>query len=149
MDASALDALLPAETAGPAATLDVGERLAAALQPGDVVALHGDLGAGKTHLTKGLARGLGIEPDDVTSPTFTLVQEHVGWLPLYHVDLYRIERPEELATLGLDEILEADGICVIEWPERAAGLLPPHTLHLRLTALDGDRRRIERERPGG
>ncbi len=133
---------LPAETDGPEATLDVGERLARTLRPGCVVALYGDLGAGKTHLAKGIARGLGAEPDDVSSPTFTLVQEYAGRLPIYHLDLYRIERPAELDGLGLDELFEGDGVCVVEWPERAEGRLPDDTIRLRLTHLGGDRRRI-------
>lgn len=136
-------ALLPAETDGPDATLDLGRRLAAHLQPGDVVALHGDLGAGKTHLAKGLAAGLGADPDTVTSPTFTIVQEYATDPPLLHLDLYRIESPRELDGLGLDELLGGDAVALVEWPDRAAGRLPPGTVHLRLTHLGGDRRRVE------
>ena len=139
-----LYALLPAETASAAETLALGERLAAHLAPGDVLALYGDLGAGKTHLVKGVARGLGGDPGAVSSPTFTLVNEVATVPPLYHLDLYRIERPYELEGIGVDELLHGDGVCVVEWPERAEGLLPPHTLRLRLAHLDGDRRRIER-----
>ncbi len=135
--------LLPAETAAPAETLALGARLAAALQPGDVVALYGDLGAGKTHLVKGLAVGLGLSADEVASPTFVLVHEYPTDPPLYHFDAYRTERPEEFTRLGFEEYAEGDGICVVEWPERIAGLLPPRTLRLRLTVLEGDRRRIE------
>jgi tRNA threonylcarbamoyladenosine biosynthesis protein TsaE len=137
---ASLTDLLPAETASPAETEALGAALAAALAPGDVVALYGDLGAGKTHLAKGVAAGLGLDPDDVTSPTFTIAQEHDG---LLHVDLYRVELPEHLARLGLDEWLSADAVVLVEWPERAEAWLPPDSVRLRLTHLGGDRRRIE------
>ncbi len=136
--------LLPAETASPAGTLALGERLAAHLRPGDVLALYGDLGAGKTHLVRGLARGLGGDPDDVSSPTFTLVNEYATHPPLYHLDAYRIERLDELERIGVEEYLYGEGLCVVEWPERLEPLLPPHTLRLRLTHLGGDRRRVEK-----
>jgi tRNA threonylcarbamoyladenosine biosynthesis protein TsaE len=145
---ASLDALLPAETASPGETLALGERLAAFLQPGDVLALYGDLGAGKTHLVKGLARGLGADPADVSSPTFTLVNEYATDPPLYHLDVYRIERLSELQEIGVEELLSGEGICVIEWPERMEPLLPPHTLRLRLHHLDGTRRRIMPEKAG-
>ena len=98
-------------------TSAAGERLSAALQAGDVVLLYGDLGAGKTAFVRGLARGLGAQPDDVSSPTFTIVQEYRGRIPLYHVDLYRLE-PAEIADLGLEELVCGDGVVAIEWAER-------------------------------
>jgi tRNA threonylcarbamoyladenosine biosynthesis protein TsaE len=97
-------------------TSAAGDRFAARVQPGDVVLLHGDLGAGKTAFVRGLARGLGASPDDVSSPTFTLVQEYRGRLTLYHVDLYRL-KPIEVADLGLDELTE-DAVVAVEWAER-------------------------------
>ena len=133
--------LLPAETASAAETVDLGRRLAAVLEGGDVVALVGDLGAGKTHLTKGIASGLEVDPDAVTSPTFTIVQEH-GDGALLHLDLYRLEG-DEVGRLGLDELLDGDAVAVVEWPERGAEWLPPRTVWLRLTHLGGDRRRVE------
>ncbi|NNF58517.1 MAG: tRNA (adenosine(37)-N6)-threonylcarbamoyltransferase complex ATPase subunit type 1 TsaE [Rhodothermaceae bacterium] len=136
---------LPAETASPDETLALGERLATILQSGDVVALYGDLGVGKTHLVKGIARGLGLDDAAVTSPTFTLINEYDSDLPLYHLDLYRIERLDEAERIGVDEVLYGEGACVIEWPERIEPLLPPYTLRFRLTHLGHDRRRIERE----
>ena len=136
------DDLLPAQTASADETLALGRRLAARLEPGDVVALQGDLGAGKTHLAKGIAAGLGIDPDAVTSPTFTIVQEH-GDGVLLHLDLYRIESDGDLARLGLGELLDGDAVALVEWPEHAGAWLPPRTLWLRLTHLGGDRRRVE------
>ena len=137
-----LSDLLPAETDSADATRALGRALAAHLEPGDVIALSGDLGAGKTHLVQGVAEGLGLDGGAVTSPTFALVQEH-GDGALLHLDLYRIESDAEAGRLGLDELLDGDAIAFVEWPERAAGWLPPRTLWLRLTHLGGDRRRVE------
>ncbi len=98
-------------------TAAAGERLAARVQPGQVVLLHGDLGAGKTAFVRGLARGLGAPADDVSSPTFTIIQEYRGRIPLYHVDLYRLQ-PAEVEELGLDEIVDSGGVVAIEWATR-------------------------------
>jgi tRNA threonylcarbamoyladenosine biosynthesis protein TsaE len=99
-------------------TVEAGRQLAATLRPGDVVLLSGPLGAGKTAFVRGLALGLGADPADVTSPTFTLIQEYRGAAcTLYHVDLYRLE-PREVDDLGLDELMGGDAIVAVEWPER-------------------------------
>jgi tRNA threonylcarbamoyladenosine biosynthesis protein TsaE len=112
-----------------------GESWAADLVGGEIIALHGVLGAGKTQLAKGLARGLGFY-GDVTSPTFTLVHEYRGGrLPLYHIDLYRIQSEKEAVDIGLEEYLPGDGVTVIEWPERIASLLPPQTQHWTLEVV--------------
>ena len=105
-------------------TSAAGERLAAALKPGDVVLLFGDLGAGKTAFVRGLAEGLGIDPDEVSSPTFTLLHEYRGGrLRLYHADLYRLDAAAA-EDLGLDEAGAADGVLAIEWPERLSHEIP-------------------------
>lgn len=115
------------------------------LQPGDVVALIGDLGAGKTHFVKGLAEGLGYL-GEVTSPTFTLVHEYLGGLlPLYHFDFYRLETEDEALHLGLEEYLSGDGACVIEWGDKFPDLLPPHTRWFHLS-ISGENRRVISER---
>lgn len=112
-----------------------GEGWAAGLVGGEVIALHGVLGAGKTQLVKGLARGLGYR-GDVTSPTFTIIHEYRGGrLPIYHMDLYRIADEKGAIDIGLDEYLPSDGVTVIEWPERIAGILPPETQHWELEAV--------------
>jgi tRNA threonylcarbamoyladenosine biosynthesis protein TsaE len=99
-------------------TVAAGRNLAATLQPGDIILLSGALGAGKTAFVRGIAEGLGANPNDVSSPTFTLIQEYRGRrCTLYHVDLYRLE-PREVDDLGLDEMLAQEGITAIEWPER-------------------------------
>jgi tRNA threonylcarbamoyladenosine biosynthesis protein TsaE len=124
-------------------TLEFGARLAQELQPGDVIALSGELGAGKTALVKGLAHGLGIATE-VTSPTFTLIHEYNGGrLPLYHIDLYRLEGVPQALAIGIEEYLSCSGVTVIEWAERITPLLPPHTTRIRLESLAENTRRIE------
>lgn len=112
-----------------------GESWAADLAGGEVFALHGVLGAGKTQLAKGLARGLGYR-GDVTSPTFTMVHEYLGGrLPMYHIDLYRIANEKEAIDIGLEEYLPSDGVTLIEWPDRIASLLPAQTQHWELEVV--------------
>jgi tRNA threonylcarbamoyladenosine biosynthesis protein TsaE len=130
-------------------TTAAGRELGATLAAGDVVLLYGDLGAGKTAFVKGLAEGLGVSRDEVSSPTFTLVQEYRGGrLTLFHVDLYRIEDPREIDDLGLDELAE-DGVLAIEWAEklppsrfRRDGGQGPHGVAVRIQHGDGDTRMI-------
>ena len=106
----------------PAETEALGERLAARLGPGTVVAFTGDLGAGKTAFTRGLARGLGVT-ERVTSPTFTIVNEYEGRLPLFHFDMYRLGGEEELFDIGWEDYLARGGVCAVEWSENIAGAL--------------------------
>ena len=107
-------------SASPGATHVLGERLGRLLQPGDVVLLSGALGAGKTALTQGIARGLDVA-GRVSSPTFTILKEYTGRIALYHFDLYRIEEPDELETLGFSDYFYGDGVSVVEWAERGEG----------------------------
>jgi tRNA threonylcarbamoyladenosine biosynthesis protein TsaE len=127
----------------------LGKRLANELSAGDVLMLHGDLGAGKTTLTQGIATGLGVE-GPVQSPTFTLVREHRGRdLALYHLDLYRLTDPDELEGLGYEVYLDpADGVSVIEWPERAGDWLPDRFTLVRIEHLGLDRRLVTIEPVG-
>jgi tRNA threonylcarbamoyladenosine biosynthesis protein TsaE len=121
-----------------------GESWAAGLAGGEVLALHGVLGAGKTQLVKGLARGLGYA-GDVTSPTFTIVHEYLGGrLPLYHLDLYRIRNEKEAIEIGLEEYIPSPGVTIIEWPERIASILPPNTQHWKLEVASLTERTIRR-----
>ncbi len=121
-------------------TSAAGERLAARLGPGDVVLLYGELGAGKTAFVRGLARGLGADVEDVSSPTFTLIQEYRGRVMLYHVDLYRLD-PPEIDDLGLEELVCGDGVVAIEWADRWRGR-PDDVVEVRLEDIGDERRRI-------
>lgn len=125
------------ELADPAATRRFGQRLGELAAAGDVITLTGDLGAGKTTLTQAIGEGLAVPADHyITSPTFSLLHEYPGRLPLFHMDFYRLHNEEELLELGLEEYLEGEGLCVIEWPDRLGTLLPTKRLHLEL-ALTG------------
>lgn len=121
-------------------TSAAGERLASTLHAGDVVLLFGDLGAGKTAFVRGLARGLGADPEDVSSPTFTLVQEYHGRLALFHVDLYRLEE-REVDDLGLEELVLGDGVVAIEWAERWRDR-PDDVIEVCLEDIGDEKRRI-------
>jgi tRNA threonylcarbamoyladenosine biosynthesis protein TsaE len=121
-----------------------GLRMGTLLQPGDVVCLSGDLGAGKTTLTQGVAVGLGLDPSvAVNSPTFTIVAEHPGGrVPLLHFDVYRLSGPDDLYDLGFDDYLAQDGVVVIEWAEKIAPALPEDRLDIALGILPSDRRQL-------
>ena len=108
-------------------TEEIGRRLAASLHPGDIVAYFGDLGAGKTAFTRGLARGLGCT-GRVSSPTFTIVNEYEGDIPLFHFDLYRLGDEEELLDIGWEDYLARGGVCAVEWSERFSSLLPDQAI---------------------
>ena len=123
-------------------TRAIAAALAPTLAPGAVILLSGDLGAGKTAFVRGLAEGLGLDPDVVTSPTFTLVHEYRGGrLPLIHVDLYRLDRAE-LDEIGLDQDLAAEGVTAVEWAERLVRSYAP-VIHVRISDGGGDRREID------
>ena len=125
----------PITTTSEEETRALAAQLAATLVPGSVVAMHGQLGAGKTCFVTGLARALGVT-QPVTSPTFTVINEYAASMPLYHMDLYRIGDPDELWALGFDEYLSPDGVTVIEWPERAGDLLPPGTINVTIEVVE-------------
>jgi tRNA threonylcarbamoyladenosine biosynthesis protein TsaE len=137
----------PAETVisrSPEETQAIGARLGARLRPGAVIACTGELGAGKTCFLQGLARGLGVA-SDVTSPTFVLVNQYRGRLPVYHLDAYRTGSLTELVDLGLEEMLHGDGVTVIEWADKLLPLLPVHTIHVHLSGLGDEPREIRIE----
>jgi tRNA threonylcarbamoyladenosine biosynthesis protein TsaE len=135
------------QTAGEEETVAAGERFAATLSPGAVVLLYGQLGAGKTAFVRGLARGLGAAADEVSSPTFTIIQEYAGLTAtLYHVDLYRLE-PAEVDDLGLDELVSGEGIVAIEWAERWQGR-PEDVIEVTIEDRGEDRREIVIRRAG-
>jgi tRNA threonylcarbamoyladenosine biosynthesis protein TsaE len=128
-------------SSSPEETAAIARRLAGTLPPGTVLALIGPLGAGKTAFVKGLAAGLGVPPREVVSPTFTLVHEHAGAVPLFHADLYRLSGPEQVAELGLDDYAARGGILAVEWAERAGGALPAGAVTVSFTVA-GPRTRL-------
>lgn len=129
-------------THSPEQTQQFGTHLGKIAQPGDVILLVGKLGAGKTCLTQGIAWGLGID-EYAVSPSFVLVRELHGRLPLYHVDFYRLENLEEIADLGLDEYFYGQGISVVEWAEKALDLLPPENLLIEMEYVSDNERRLK------
>ena len=126
-------------------TFALGASLGKQLIAGDTVALYGGLGAGKTVFTKGIASGLGIS-DEITSPTFTLLRQYTGRLPLCHFDLYRIEDEQELHEIGFYDYLDSDSVCVIEWPQNASDLR--ETIRVNISGNGAEQRHIEIIRSG-
>ena len=123
-------------------TIHEGEKLGRTLVQGSVVALYGELGAGKTAFTRGLAAGLGISMC-VSSPTFTIVNEYPGIVPLFHFDMYRLEGENELFDIGWDDYIERGGICAVEWGDKVPGAFLPGTIVVKLENLGGNKRRLE------
>ena len=138
------------ETTGPEETLQIGKQIGESAAAGEVYALIGDLGVGKTVFTKGFAEGLGID-EPVNSPTFTILPSYEeGRIPLYHFDVDRIEEPEEMEEIGFDEYIDGDGVCLIEWAGRIEEILPEETIWVRIEkdlAQGLDYRRITVVRP--
>lgn len=122
-------------------TMSVGEQIGRTLSPGAVVALRGELGAGKTAFTRGLAAGLGVD-FPVTSPTFTIVNEYPGTLPLFHFDAYRLKDERELFDIGWDDYLDRNGVCAIEWSENVPQALPPGAIVVEIEILGETKRRL-------
>lgn len=142
--------IIEIETENADRTREVGQVLASLLQPRDTVVLTGDLGAGKTTLVQGIGRGLGVE-DHVASPTFTLVREYSGRLDVAHVDVYRLERVQDVVDLALDELGGPDRVLLVEWGDVVSDLLPEDRLRVELTTAkaDADTRRIVITPQGG
>ena len=133
-----------------AQTEAVAARLAESLRPGACVALHGDLGAGKTQFVRGLVRGLGGNPRAVSSPTFVLLNVYAGGgLTVFHLDAYRVHGPEDFESIGFTELFEQGGVVVVEWADRVRELLPAGCVHVRLEPTGEGRRRIEVSRGAG
>jgi tRNA threonylcarbamoyladenosine biosynthesis protein TsaE len=135
-------------TAGLAATQEVGEALATLVEPGDLVLLSGEMGAGKTAFTQGLGRGLGVT-ERITSPTFTIAHQYAGRLTVHHLDVYRLEHLNEALDVGLSEILDEGSLVVIEWGDAIEPVLPHDYLEVRLSFGVGDDDRDLRFRPVG
>ena len=123
-------------------TEEVGRVLGTMLEAGDLVCLFGDLGAGKTHFSYGVAQGLQVQDQYITSPTFTFVNEYQGRIPLYHIDLYRLKDPSELESIGFEEYIDSDGATVIEWAERAEDELPDEKLNVYISDVSENSREI-------
>ncbi len=112
-------------------TIELGKKIGNYLQKGDILAMQGTLAAGKTTITKGIALSLGID-EPITSPTFTLISEYYGKLPLYHMDVYRLDGPEGFVDLGTDDLLYGDGVSIIEWSEKIMSELPKDVIIIKL-----------------
>ncbi|MCR4899495.1 MAG: tRNA (adenosine(37)-N6)-threonylcarbamoyltransferase complex ATPase subunit type 1 TsaE [Treponema sp.] len=125
-------------------TINLGEKIGRLLKKGDILAMQGTLAAGKTTITKGIAKGLEIT-DTITSPTFCLISEYYGRLPLYHMDVYRLDGREDFINLGTDDMLYGDGVSIIEWSEKIMDELPSSTIIIKLTPQDDGSRLIEIE----
>jgi tRNA threonylcarbamoyladenosine biosynthesis protein TsaE len=130
-------------------TMDFAHRFATSLKKGCVVALQGELGSGKTHFVKGMAQAFGIDQSMVHSPTYSLIHEYDGRLPLYHFDCYRMESVREALEIGAEEYFYRQGVCVIEWPERISAILPEETIWIKLEISGQHQRQIFIKKKGG
>lgn len=131
-------------------TIKIATKIADSFKGGEFIAMYGDLGAGKTAFVQGIAKALGIS-DHVTSPTFTIVNEYYGRLPLYHFDVYRISDPDEMYEIGYDEYIDGDGVCMVEWAELIEDLFPPEYTKITIlkdTEKNFDYRKIIVEKRG-
>lgn len=131
-------------------TIEIAKKIADTFKGGEFIAMYGDLGAGKTAFVQGIAKALGVM-NHVTSPTFTIVNEYYGRLPLYHFDVYRISDPDEMYEIGYDEYVDGDGVCMVEWAELIEDLFPPEYIKITIlkdTEKDFDYRKIIVEERG-
>jgi tRNA threonylcarbamoyladenosine biosynthesis protein TsaE len=125
-------------------TIALGKKVGAKLKPGDILAFYGDLGSGKTTMIKGICIGLGVkEQDIVKSPSFIMINEYQGKFPIYHIDLYRTKNLEEILSIGFDDYLYGEGVCLIEWAEKAEGQLPENIIKIELEAVSQTEREIK------
>ena len=129
-------------------TVAFGRDLAKRLRPGSFVALYGDLGAGKTQFVKGICEAFKVK-EVVNSPTFTIVNEYHGTLPVYHIDLYRMKNIQEIFGIGFDEYSEAGGVCLVEWAEKLDGIIPEKRFDVKMAVIDDTTREIIVDSPGG
>lgn len=125
-------------------TIALGYKIGKKLKKGDIIAMQGTLAAGKTTITKGIAQALEIS-EEITSPTFCLISEYFGKMPLYHMDVYRLDGTEDFINLGVDDMLYGDGVCIIEWSEKIMEELPKNTIILRILPQEDGSRKIEIE----
>lgn len=128
-------------------TFAFGQKIGELVEPGELILLSGNLGVGKTIITQGICDGLNIE-EDVTSPTYNLINEYEGDLTVYHMDLYRLENEEELYDLAFEEYLDSDGIVIIEWPDIAYDLIPPEFIYIKINSISEKKREIIMEAEG-
>lgn len=124
-------------------TMDLAKTFAKSVDVGDIICLEGELGAGKTHFVKGFVSAFGIDPDDVTSPTFSIIQEYHGEISVYHFDFYRIKKKEEALEIGVEEYFYNDGICIIEWPDRVKDLIPEQSKFIKIKQTGPETRSIQ------
>lgn len=134
--------MLTFKTSSAEETIELGKKIGKLLKKGDIIAMQGTLAAGKTTITKGIATALGIT-ETITSPTFCLISEYQGTMPLYHMDVYRLDGTEDFINLGTDDMLYGDGVSIIEWSEKIMDELPSNTIVLKITPQDDGKRLIE------
>jgi len=135
-------------TNSPEETMRLGRKIGKLLKQGNVVALIGNLGVGKTVIANGLCTGLGVKEDYITSPTYTIINQYDGRIPVYHIDLYRLNDSKELYNLGWDEYIYGNGTCIIEWADKAGEMLPEEYLMINIEVTGNDKRRITLQSKG-
>ena len=124
------------------ATMDLARKIGKESQPGDIICLKGELGAGKTHFVKGFVTAFGIPQEAVSSPTFSIIQEYSGTVPIYHFDFYRLENVREALEIGSEEYFYGEGVSIIEWPERIEAILPDDVKQISIAAINNTTRQI-------
>ena len=123
-------------------TMELARQIGKKAAAGDIICLKGELGAGKTHFVKGFVKAFGIDPERVSSPTFSIINEYEGELPIYHFDCYRLENPQEALEIGAEEYLYGEGVSIIEWPERIRHILPDNVMWIEITSINNTTRKF-------